>query len=325
MNAKEIVLKVQSLQKEFYKIVDYEIDDNPFGDGITSFSIIEDVEVKEGRHHSYDWTLTVDGNEYWGNVDTKYFSGEDIDIYNTAIKFIKEEIYRLEDELKDNSDELKEYIYSEILKLESVYERIYPIAERQRLIHLLKYSYGMQNPNINWRILMVDNIESIDIEIIKKASLAIINEAIETLILTAEDEEVDTRGEAIDFYTKFLALGKVEDFDPVEWFNIRLENNKEHIENPNDLAKNIRKLSNFGFVMPDDGGVPYLEMLEFLAENGIYVVISLVCNPEWMRPKYEYEIMYLGNKCIMMDGQKLEYFTRRECLDAAIKEAINYL
>lgn len=53
--------------------------------------------------------------------------------------------------------------------------------------------------------------------------------------------------------------------------------------------------------------------------------IKLIYNSERNKPKYEYDIRYLGKNCIMMDGQKLEYLTRRECIDAAIKEAINYL
>lgn len=90
------------------------------------------------------------------------------------------------------------------------------------------------------------------------------------------------------------------------------------------MCNTAQKLTCYGFDIPKVT-YPYLEMIEFLTENKIHIEIKLIYNLEWNKPKYEYDIRYLGKNCIMMDGQKLEYLTRRECIDAAIKEAINYL
>lgn len=90
------------------------------------------------------------------------------------------------------------------------------------------------------------------------------------------------------------------------------------------MSNTAQKLTCYGFDIPKVT-YPYLEMIEFLTENKIHIEIKLIYNSEWNKPKYEYDIRYLGKNCIMMDGQKLEYLTRRECIDAAIKEAINYL
>lgn len=92
----------------------------------------------------------------------------------------------------------------------------------------------------------------------------------------------------------------------------------------NLMSNTAQKLTCYGFDIPKVT-YPYLEMIEFLTENKIHIEIKLIYNSEWNKPKYEYDIRYLGKNCIMMDGQKLEYLTRRECIDAAIKEAINYL
>ena len=90
------------------------------------------------------------------------------------------------------------------------------------------------------------------------------------------------------------------------------------------MSNTAQKLTCYGF---DIAKVTYayLEMMEFLTENKIHIEIKLIYNLEWNKPRYEYDIRYLGKNCIMMDGQKLEYLTRRECIDAAIKESINYL
>lgn len=90
------------------------------------------------------------------------------------------------------------------------------------------------------------------------------------------------------------------------------------------MSNTAQKLTCYGFDIPKVT-YPYLEMMEFLTENKIHIEIKLIYNSEWNKPRYEYDIRYLGKNCIMMDGHKLEYLTRRECMDAAIKEAINYL
>ena len=140
--------------------------------------------------------------------------------------------------------------------------------------------------------------------------------------------------ENVNMYRIFVLFLK----DELKRLRMELKNTdkeylEDYIENEifliEEILKNLmsntaQKLTCYGFDIPKVT-YPYLEMIEFLTENKIHIEIKLIYNSEQVKPKYEYDIRYLGKNCIMVDGQKLEYLTRRECMDAAIKEAINYL
>lgn len=217
MNTKEIVYKIQQLQSDFYRLTDYQIENNPFGDDITSFSsyAIESTNIEVIDEDICEWTVYIDGNEYGGFINNDMIENEKVNVYRTSVLFLKDEIKRLRMEQKNTDKEyLEDYIENEIFLIKETLEKL--------------------------------------------------------------------------------------------------------------MSNTAQKLTCYGFDIPKVT-YPYLEMIEFLTENKIHIEIKLIYNSEWNKPKYEYDIRYLGKNCIMMDGQKLEYLTRRECIDAAIKEAINYL
>lgn len=217
MNTKEIICKIQQLQSKFYELAGYQIENNPFGDDITSFSsyAIESTNIEVIDEDICEWTVYIDGNEYGGFINNDMIENEKVNVYRTSVLFLKDEIKRLRMEQKNTDKEyLEDYIENEIFLIKETLEKL--------------------------------------------------------------------------------------------------------------MSNTAQKLTCYGFDIPKVT-YPYLEMIEFLTENKIHIEIKLIYNSEWNKPKYEYDIRYLGKNCIMMDGQKLEYLTRRECIDAAIKEAINYL
>ena len=122
---KDIVLRVQSLQKEFYNIVDYETENNPFGDDITYFPphSIEsaEVEVKDNGGCSYKWTVYIDGDEYGGFIEKCAVENSDIDMHKLSVLFLEGEVNRLKYEQEHiDDDSLNDYVETEISKIEGI-------------------------------------------------------------------------------------------------------------------------------------------------------------------------------------------------------------
>lgn len=125
---KDIVLRVQSLQKEFYNIVDYETENNPFGDDITYFPhhSIESAEVEViDIGCSYEWTVCIDGDKYGGFIEKCAVENLDINMHRLSVLFLEAEIKRLRMEKEHITDEsFNDYVETEISKIEGVLKEL---------------------------------------------------------------------------------------------------------------------------------------------------------------------------------------------------------
>lgn len=123
---KDIVLRVQSLQKEFYDIVDYETQNNPFGDDITYFPIESaEVKVMDNGGCSYKWTVYINEDKYDGFIEKCAVENSDIDMHKLSVLFLEGEVNRLKYEQEHiTDDDLSDYVEAEISKIEGVLKKL---------------------------------------------------------------------------------------------------------------------------------------------------------------------------------------------------------